>query len=281
MKTNQLLPLRPTEPISELPSELMMRPGKRLPASELPHQTKTASTLRGNWHYRKEHSRWTTLFLSGLVSVGVHTVLLVGFNPKPGKVQPLPADPPFAVNLLKLPEIPDEDEAMADLDKSGELVEGIDVPRQADLPTTVVLDNVMTQAYDPRSLQPHFNLTGTKIVVIPSNLRVGGTGGKGMRQIFNLADLDRPPAPFFQPPPNIPPALRQAGIIVNLTVEFIVSSKGEVVDIRILTSTDHRYDDIATGTVLKWRFKPGIKRGRPVATRILQPFVVKISDADQ
>jgi|GEM_PF-1124541 len=231
----------------------------------------------GSWRYKTKRGRKMASLLAALFSLGVHTVILFGFNTKRIE-RPKPVETALLVTLVKMPELPDEpDDEIPDLDKGSEVPEGVDVPRQADIPTTVILDNMMTQAFDPRSLQPNLNITGTKLTTIPANVRIGGAGGKGIKEIFNLADLDRAPTPIFQPPPNIPPNLRQEGGDVNVMVEFIVNNKGEVVEARVLNSTDRRYDDIATAAVMKWRFKPGMKRGHSVAARIHQPFIITIS----
>ena len=229
----------------------------------------------GSWKYKTKRTRRTITLLAALFSLGVHATLLLGFNTKRVKA-PRATEEPLTVMLMKMPPIPeDPDDTIEDVDKSAEA--GVDVPRQADFPTTVILDNMVTQTFDPRSLQPNLNVAGTKFVTIPSNVRIGGTGGRGIKDIFNLADLDRAPSAVFQPPPNIPPSLRQAGGNVKLIIEFIVNNKGEVVDARVLETTDRQYDDVAIASVLKWRFKPGMKRGRPVAVRIHQPFLISIN----
>lgn len=231
----------------------------------------------GSWHYKTKRGRKLASLSAAFFSLGVHALILFGFNTKP-TARPKYVEPALALTLVKMPELPEEpDEEIPDLDKGSEIAEGVDVPRQADVPTTVILDNMMTQAFDPRSLQPNLNIAGTKLTSIPANVRIGGAGGKGIKEIFNLADLDRAPTPIFQPPPNIPPNLRQQGGDVNVVVEFVVNNKGEVVDARVLSSSDRRYDDIATTAVMKWRFKPGIKRGRSVAARIHQPFIITIA----
>lgn len=230
----------------------------------------------GSWRYTTRRGRKAALLLALLFSGGTHALLLLGFNTKP-RPAPAPIEPTLLVNLIKMPEIPeDPEDKIEDLNKGEDVAEGIDVPRQADVPTTVILDNMMTQAFDPRSLQPNLNVNGTKLISIPGNIRIGGAGGTSIKEIFNLADLDRAPVPIFQPPPNIPSNLKTEGSEVKLVVEFIVNNKGEVVDARILDSSDPRYDNLTMTTVMKWKFKPGYKKGRPVASRIHQPFIITI-----
>lgn len=230
----------------------------------------------GSWRYQTRRGRKMASLLAVFFSIGVHALILFGFNTKRID-RPKYVEPALAVILLKMPELPDDpDDEIPDVDKGSEAPDGVDVPRLADIPSTVILDNMMTQAFDPRSLQPNLNITGTKLTSIPTHVRIGA-GGKGIKEIFNLADLDRAPSPVFQPPPNIPQTLRQAGGEVNVVVEFVVNNKGEVVDAQILSTTDRRFDDVATTAVMKWRFKPGMKRGRPVAVRIHQPFLITIT----
>lgn len=231
----------------------------------------------GSWKYLKQKGHRLGLAAAVIISVAFHGALLLGFNFKRSE-EAKPTEEPFSLTLIKLPQIPDDpEESLEDLEKGSDVAEGVDVPRQADIPASVILDTMITQRFDPSTLQPNLNLNGTKLLTIPNNIRPGGAGGHGLKEIFNIADLDRQPTPIFQAPPNIPPALRQAGERVEMMIEFIINNKGDVVDVRILETTNYKFNDVAASCVLKWRFKPGMKKGRSVASRVHQPMIITVT----
>ena len=79
-----------------------------------------------------------------------------------------------------------------------------------------------------------------------------------------------PPRPIFSPDPDYPLAARQGkhkvqGIcVLGLTVD----ERGSVHDVHITRSLDKRLDQNAIDAVKKWKFKPAMKDGKPVAVRI-------------
>lgn len=231
----------------------------------------------GSWRYTTRRTRQKVMWLAAICSLGVHAVPLLAFNAKRVEAH-RNYEPLLPVTLMNMPaSLEDREEKLEDVDRWAEAGGGVDAPRQVEIPTIVVLENMMTQRFDPRTLQPHLSLTDTKLVTIPGNLRVGGTGEKGFKDIFDLADVDQLPSPVFQPRLYIPAPLRIPGADINLTVEFIVNNKGKVVDARVIQSTDRRYDDITIANVMKWQFKPGKKKDRAVAVLIDQPFVITLT----
>ena len=67
--------------------------------------------------------------------------------------------------------------------------------------------------------------------------------------------------------PNYPFEMRRAGITGNVTLEFIVSSSGDVVAVQVVKSSQREFEQPAMQAVSKWKFKPGRKGGRAVNTR--------------
>jgi protein TonB len=59
-------------------------------------------------------------------------------------------------------------------------------------------------------------------------------------------------------------------------VQFIVSSDGRILDATVVESTDDRFNEPAVKGVYKWKFKPGMKGGRKVNTRMAVPIRFKI-----
>ena len=117
----------------------------------------------------------------------------------------------------------------------------------------------------------------TGVVTIPVSPRTGNFGA-GMRDLFNLSDLDQVPVPSFQSRPVYPFEMRRAGITGEVVVGFIVDSTGAVRDAYAVRSTQREFDAAAVQAVTKWKFRPGRRGGRAVNTRMQVPIVFSITD---
>lgn len=232
----------------------------------------------GDWHYSAKRGTRALTVAALAASAAAHALVFFGFEKKPPPKREFQEEA-FSVTLMKMPEIPEEpDDSVPDVNNQSDLPDGVDVPRLPDVLSSVALENTLTQQFDARSLQPNVNFSGTKLMSIPTQIRPGGAGGHGsLKDIFNLADLDRAPAAIIQPMPALPASLRQGETMVELTIEFVIDRKGDVIDVKVIKSTNSDYNDVASSAVLKWRFKPGMKKGRPVATRIIQPMIIKVN----
>ncbi|MGC4074239.1 MAG: energy transducer TonB, partial [Nibricoccus sp.] len=211
-----------------------------------------------------------------------HAVFLFGFN-GPKALKPVVAEIETVEVDFVAPK-PEEllEEEVVDLTgEQGEALAGVDVPALPDLPTTVNL-NDFTQALDATSLLPRVNLNGAKLSTIPGNFRHGGSGGTAtsIGNIFSLADLDRAPVPTFQPAPSVPAHLLRDAPNAHVLVEFIVSTKGEVLEPRVVRSDNASFDEIAVRAIKKWKFKPGHRRGKTVNVRMQQPMRFKAADSE-
>ncbi len=83
---------------------------------------------------------------------------------------------------------------------------------------------------------------------------------------------DSPPRVVFQAPPQYPSEMRHLGQSGKVVVEFIVDTEGVPRDFRVISSTDKAFEEPAIAAVARWRFKPGIKDGRPVNCRMTVPI---------
>lgn len=90
--------------------------------------------------------------------------------------------------------------------------------------------------------------------------------------------FDQAPVPIERARPQYPFDLRKANITGQVIVEFIVTTKGDVVNAFALRFTHPGFAPAAVAAVLKWKFKPGIKNGRPVNTRLQVPIVFTLND---
>jgi protein TonB len=229
----------------------------------------------GDWKYRTVAGRGSTLAMGMFVAALAHVVFLYGFNRKPAPPPRLVDDTP--VVQMAMPDlVEEEEEAPVDLAEEMEAPAGISVPTLAEYLTAVPVDAfVQPMQFTPPSSG---DLSGAKLSTIPIHMTRGTGKVQSLGQIFNLADLDRPPTAVYQSTPPYPFDLKRQGIEGSVMVEFIVDAKGEVVQAKALTSTHPGFEESAVVGVLKWKFKPGRKGGRNVATRMMVPIKFTITE---
>jgi protein TonB len=203
------------------------------------------------------------------VAVLLHVVFLYGFNRKPVRVAPVIDDTP--VIQMAMPDLKeDEEPPPSDLEESLEPPAGVAVPTLAEYITAVPVDAfVQPISFTPPTAS---DLTGAKLTTIPVHYS-RGTGKTGsLGEIFKLSELDRQPTAVYQPAPAYPFEMKRTGLEGSVNVEFVLDATGQVVHARALSSTDPRFEEAAVVGVLKWKFRPGIKAGRRVNSRMLVPI---------
>jgi protein TonB len=146
-------------------------------------------------------------------------------------------------------------------------------PSLVDLPTTVDVRALQQPMQPP----PPPGLTAAKGAITIPVVKPGSQFGKGMKDLFNLADLDQHPQAIAQIAPDYPYEMKRAGISGEVTAQFIVDSNGSVVQVQIIKTSQHEFEDPVTRALYKWKFRPGKKGGRAVNTKMEQtfPFVLK------
>lgn len=92
-------------------------------------------------------------------------------------------------------------------------------------------------------------------------------------EVFELSRLDQTPRPRFQARPQYPTELRRAGTAGEVVVDFVVDPNGDVQKAYALRSSDRGFEAAAVEAVSKWKFQPGQKGGRSVATHLQIPIV--------
>jgi TonB family protein len=88
--------------------------------------------------------------------------------------------------------------------------------------------------------------------------------------------LDRTPEVIDQAAPDYPFSLRLEGKRGEVTVQFWVETNGSVTHPEVVKSTHPDFEAPAVEAVLKWRFKPGVKDGLPVAVHMQVPIIFEI-----
>lgn len=217
------------------------------------------------------------VIIAVLVSLLLHAgVAFSGYLfPEEVEVAALESETPTIELELPPPPEPEEQEVMENTvsDAPAEVAE-LAPPMQADMPTAS-LDADFTQRPQPPPPLGLSRSTGEiKLPVGPPRSAVGS----GLKNLFNLADLDKNPVPTVQGRPVYPFDLKRAGIEGQVLVRFIVDSSGNVRDPEIVRSSHPGFEDAVINAVLKWKFRPGQKGGVAVNTRnvqILLPFSLK------
>jgi len=247
-------------------------PPRFVPAARSPRQARAA---QGDWRYghdfsKHKHWPWTAM----AVSAALHVFALYGLNdrPKPHKAVEAPPVDLVLIDLSKLK--PDPDDEITD---SGEKVRADDAanaPTIPDLPMSVALNSDFIQPVDVSTLIPNFSSTAKNIMTIPPVVHHGiGNGGSGMKDLFNMADLDRIPQALYRAVPRVSSRLITESAGNQVIIEFIVNKKGDVVAADVVKEPSHELGDLALKSVLKWHFRPGMKAGKVVNTRVRQPIV--------
>lgn len=213
------------------------------------------------------------LIIGLLFSVLLHGSLLFGFNrkaPPPPKI----VEEEAKVVQMEMPPIePDKEEEVTELQEEAP-VNQMAPPSLVDLPTVVPV-NAFTQPLQP---PPPPGIEAVKGSVTIPVTKPGATLGKGMKDLFDVANLDQPPVLRVPVNPNYPFEMRRAGISGQVTVEFIVDSNGNVVAVQVINSSQREFELPAVQAVQKWKFKPGRKGGRAVNTRVQQVITFNLNN---
>ncbi|MEO6001934.1 MAG: energy transducer TonB [Opitutus sp.] len=217
----------------------------------------------------------SVIMIAACISASLHVAVLFGVGHTKKKVVTAGDDNVIALNLQfeEIKELDDPEPVVAD-DPGEKPDPGVLVPMLADFPQ-VPQPSDFVQQVDFASLVERPDLSTANLTVVPEHIGRGQKIGEGLGAVFNLADLDRAPTPVLQTAPIPPAYIKREGAVVTVRVEFIVTADGRVVNAYASSSTDARYEDAAAIGVSKWKFKPGMKAGRKVNTRMAVPILFK------
>jgi protein TonB len=87
--------------------------------------------------------------------------------------------------------------------------------------------------------------------------------------IYSLKEVDQLPAPISQANPVYPRTLRTQRLEGSVDVGFVITAKGSIQDPHAVSSTHEGFEQAAIDAVKKWKFKPAMKDGKPVSTKVL------------
>lgn len=87
-----------------------------------------------------------------------------------------------------------------------------------------------------------------------------------------------PPKPVFQARPDYPPELRRAGTAGRAVLRFVITEKGEVANVKLVSTTHPAFAVAATNALVRWRYTPAQLDGRDVAVEFAVPFNFDLND---
>ncbi len=218
------------------------------------------------------------LIIALAVSAVLHVGTLFGEYLFDKKAPPPPKRQEEAIiELMEMPPPPPEEEPelQETSDEAPAEVAELAPPMAADLPSVVTIDSFVQKLQPP---PPPGLERPTGNITIPTGRPNTGNIGQGMKDLFDLANLDQAPQARIQAKPNYPFEMRRAGITGDVLVGFIVNSNGDVVEATAIKSSQREFEAAAIQAVSKWKFKPGRKGGKAVNTRMQVPIVFSITD---
>ncbi len=265
----------PTPVLEVIPSNPIAAISRLAPADRSP----VRPTVEGTFHYHGLPPRSRIPWLALVASAGLHAVALLAFNSRPAaKKHVVVEDAPST--MLMMPDLSDpEEEKPKELsDDEPMTAPAVQVPMLADIPTMVPVDS-FTQLVDP-TVPMKADAAAASLIAIPVNIQRGRPDTSKIKDLFNIADLDRIPEPIVQTPPQFPFGLKEEAPTARVRLGFIVSSKGDVIMPYVISSTHRGFERSALEAVTKWKFKPGMRGGRKVNTRVEQPIDFKVEAGD-
>lgn len=139
-----------------------------------------------------------------------------------------------------------------------------------------------TKAWKPRLAEPRQSLAMTRINAALSlepgfgdfSLNFGPSLRAGAGDlVFDISEVDHPPQGVFTVLPIYPLAAKLKNVQGRVVLAFVVNVDGTVDRIVVKSASPVGvFEQAAINAVKKWRFKPGTRRGKPVATRVIQPL---------
>ncbi len=217
------------------------------------------------------------LIIGLIVSITLHAGVFLSEKlfPKEAEVVTQAVEEDFTIELMEMPPLePEPEEIIESTDDAPPEEIEFAPPMQADVPS-VNVEAAFVQKLQPPPPPGLERPTG--VISIPKT-STSRAIGQGMKDLFDISNLDQQPSPRFQAKPVYPFEMRRAGITGQVVVAFIVDSKGNVREAYALKSSHREFEQAAVQAVAKWRFRPGQKGGRAVNTRMNVPIVFNITD---
>ncbi len=209
--------------------------------------------------------------LPATFAVTMHAWVFFGLPGKTPPPAPPPPDPPLkedprpALLYEDLAPLPSEDEIGERRSR-----ERHGVRRMGDVPVPGPAKGFSIPPLPP--VMEH----GTDMKIPVDWERPGEDLGRSHDNVVDLRNLDHEPRARVRPAPDYPYNLRAHGIEGTVWVEFLVDESGSVYHALVLRATTPGFEEAVLRAVTKWRFEPGLKKGRPVRYRVSIPVVFSL-----
>lgn len=210
-----------------------------------------------------------TVFLALALSAGVHAVFLLALNQHGDRIIPAITHPKI-ITVEWHPTVDVEPPPTVTEVKQLEETPAVNVPRLPDVPSRIDLPSDFVEPLQPPAPAPEIN--ADKLAKIPANISNTDPRTLSRTTVFEPSQLDRIPRAVAQPAPRFPYELQNQVGSAEIMVEFIVDTAGSVQGATIVKSSHPGFERATLDAVRQWKFRPGIKDGRKVNTRILQPI---------
>lgn len=215
------------------------------------------------------------LILAIVISAFLHAGILFGdiLLPKRQKAPEVKVQEEEIIQFEMPPLEPEPEDTVEEITEE-QVTNQLAPPSLLDLPTIVPVDAFVQQMQPP----PPPGLEVAKGAVNIPVTKPGTNFGKGMKDLFDISNLDQVPVPRVQVEPRYPFEMSRAMVTGNVMVAFIVSSTGDVVDAYAVRSSRNEFESAAVEAVMKWKFRPGRKGGRAVSTKMAVPISFTLTD---
>jgi protein TonB len=232
----------------------------------------------GSWRYECPRSSRRITTFAAITSALLHGSIFFDFDRR--EHRPVAAEEEHVIAIVPFVEIKEleEPEPLPTDEQEAPLDAGAYVPMQQDLPQMPQPADFVQQI-NFSSLLEQPDLSQVKLLAIPETRATGRIGEK-LGKIFDLSELDRAPEPLVQPAPIYPVSLRREHLQATVQVEFIVNADGFVVNAVAVQSTHSGFAAAAVSGVSRWKFRPGMKGGRKVNTRMSVPIMFRVVDSN-
>ena len=213
------------------------------------------------------------LIIGLVVSVTIHVLALNPFAGK-GLAPKIVPKPKEEVVQMEMPPLEEDKEDKVEELQEEQVQNQLAPPSLVDIPSVTV-----TQFTQPLTPPPPPGMTPSKGAINIPVTPPGANFGKGIKDLFDINNLDQRPVARVQPGPLYPYEMSRAGISGEVVVEFIINANGDVIDTRVVRSSHREFEIPALQAVTKWKFKAGRKGGRPVNVRASQLLEFNLEDS--
>lgn len=138
----------------------------------------------------------------------------------------------------------------------------------------------LTVRRPPGAARYDLKLSGHDTAMVPAMIEVGKTIELAVPlaetdTIFGPGELDQNPEPINPKTPTLAAAytLVEGRVVIQLTI----GRDGTPTDLKLVRASNPEIGKIYLAAVAKWKFKPGMKNGKPVRSAVVIPFLINPS----